>query len=126
MEIPSNPILLPKPKIVTCPKCSMSWVWRSWYKGGKKTTCSKCKNTVVPTISDPAGSGIGEVRLIRCSHCGGLQWYSGDKKKTSCTNPECGRKNITVREVDKEELKEILRAEGCLGEPYYAERLREF
>ena len=103
MFVPENPILLPRPKRVTCPKCDESWIWRTWYKGSKRATCSRCKISVVPIPSEEKSS-----RLIKCPYCGRFQWYSGDKKKTSCTNSDCGKKNITVREISKEELMETL------------------
>lgn len=126
MFLPDNPILLPKPKFVRCPKCNDTWYWRTWYRGMKTTTCSKCKSSVVP--EEISGN---KAKLIKCPKCRGLQWYTGDKSRTSCTAKDCNRKNMIVQVVTPEELSEILKP--ILGniipeetEKYYQERIEEY
>ena len=126
MFVPNNPILLPKPKFVQCPKCKGTWFWRTWYKGSKITTCSKCKANVVP--QEIPEQDI-KARLIKCPKCKGLQWYVGNKSRTTCTASGCGRKNMLVQVVTPEELFDML--ETTLNESteeikgYYLDRIKE-
>lgn len=130
MKVPNNPLLFPRPKLVECPKetCKGIWYWRTWWQGKYKTACSFCKSTVIP-IEIPEG-GIKGVRLIRCPYCGGLQWYVGDKEKTTCTSNGCGKRNIKVIEVSPSELHQIIQEHWDEFQPedqqYYQDRLEEY
>jgi hypothetical protein len=105
MFLPNNPLLLPMPKSVHCPECLQTWFWRTWYKGGEKTTCSKCKLNVVPIEIKPLGN---RPKLIKCPKCNGLQWYTGSKSRSACTANGCGKKNIIVHAMSVEELRDII------------------
>jgi Zn-finger nucleic acid-binding protein len=125
MFLPNNPILLPKPKFVQCPKCEGTWYWRTWYKGSERTTCSKCKLSVTP--QEISGN---KTKLIKCPKCHGLQWYTGDKSRTSCTVKDCNKKNMIVHAITPEELYNILQPfwNGLVSleiEEYYLERMKE-
>jgi len=125
MFLPNNPLLLPRPKFVQCPKCEGTWYWRTWYKGSERTTCSKCKLSVIP--QEIPGN---KAKLIKCPKCHGLQWYTGGKSRTSCTIKDCNRKNMIIHVITPKELSDILKP--ILGsiisedtEKYYLERMRE-
>lgn len=128
MFIPNNPILLPMPKSVQCPKCQEPWFWRTWYQGSEKTACSKCKSTVTPIEIEPLGN---RPRLIKCPKCSGLQWYIGGKSRTTCTANGCEKRNIIVHALTREELSDLI--SPFLNnefvppeeEKYYMERLEE-
>lgn len=121
--IPDNPLLFPKPKVVKCPRegCDTVWHWRTWWRGKYKTTCPGCKTKVVPQILPDE---VTSTLLIKCQFCGGLQWYTGNKRKTTCTR-ECGKRNIKIIEVDRDELMQILQEYGYEDQEYYKERLEE-
>jgi hypothetical protein len=124
-SIPNNPLLFPRPKPVKCPKdkCGAVWHWRTWWRGKYKTTCPACKTKVVPKIlSDGEVENVNTL-LIKCSFCGGLQWYTGNKTKTTCTL--CGKRNIKVIEVTYDELEQIIQERGYEDQEYYKERLEE-
>ncbi len=124
MDLPSNPILLPMPKSVKCPKCERSWFWRTWYQGSERTSCSKCKSSVIPQKTLEKD----QARLIKCPYCKGLQWYVGNKFRTSCTR--CGKKNIMVRVIKDGELEEIIKKDWDSytekEQKYYLDRIEEY
>jgi len=129
MFLPNNPLLLPMPKSVQCPKCQETWFWRTWYQGSEKTACSKCKSTVTPIKKEPLGN---RPRLIKCPKCSGLQWYIGGKSRTTCTANGCEKRNIIVHALSKEELRDLVdqfcdKSDGFTDEEaeYYLERIRE-
>jgi hypothetical protein len=62
-----------------------------------------------------------KIKLIKCGYCKELQWYTGNKEKTTCT--KCGKKNIIVRTVKPDELEDILKD---TTEEYYLDRLEEY
>jgi hypothetical protein len=71
-----------------------------------------------------------KARLIRCPKCHKLQWYTGDKPRTTCTKKDCKRKNMIVQVVTKDELYEILKPflnglNSSETEKYYLERIKE-
>jgi DnaJ-class molecular chaperone len=128
MFLPLNPLLLPMPKSVQCPKCLGTWFWRTWYLGSEKPTCSKCKSSVTPIEIRPLGNCP---KLIKCPKCNGLQWYTGSKSRSACTANGCGKKNIIVHALSVEDLSDIL--QPFLGgfslletEEYYLERIKEY
>ena len=127
ITIPDNPLLLPKPKLVQCPKdsCGAKWWWRTWWQGKSKTACSSCKSTITPIETKPDSDTKG-VRLIKCPACGSLIWYVGSKDKTSCTSIGCKKKNVPVVEVTFAELETIIELHGYEEEEYYKERLEEY
>jgi len=125
MFLPDNPILFPKPKFVKCPKCNDTWYWRTWYKGSRTTACSNCKFKVVP--QEIPGN---KARLIRCPKCHRLQWYTGDKPRTTCTKKDCKRRNMIVQVATKDELCKILKSflnglNSSETEKYYLDRIKE-
>jgi Zn-finger nucleic acid-binding protein len=126
MFLPENPIILPMPKFVKCPKCDISWAWRTWYKGSSRTTCSKCKSSVVPMET----SETNKIRLIKCPYCQGLQWYIGNKVRTTCTANGCGKKNIMLQVVSSQELgqmiTEIWDKLNSEEQQYYLDRIEEY
>ena len=124
-EILDNPLLFPKPKVVKCPrdKCGAVWHWRTWWKGKYKTTCPTCKTKVVPQILSTEESVNVNTLLIKCLSCGGLQWYTGNKKKTTCTL--CEKRNIKVAEITYDELEQEIQERGYEDQEYYKERLEE-
>ena len=95
------------PQLVRCPKCQKTWFRRTF--NSEITTCSKCKATVTPIVVDnPKNEDSKPLRLIRCGYCGGLQWYTGVRTRTTCMNPECAKKNIIVDVVSPKELRNAM------------------
>jgi len=127
IAIPDNPILLPKPKLVQCPKesCGGQWWWRTWWQGKSKTACSSCKSTITPIEIKP-NAETKSIKLIKCPGCGSLMWYVGNKDKTSCTSVGCNKKNVPVVEVTFEELKATIKEHGYENQEYYKKRLEEY
>jgi hypothetical protein len=101
--------------------------------GADKTTCSKCKSNVSPIPIKELGA---KVRLIKCPRCGGLQWYTGGKSRTTCTANGCGKKNIIVHVITPDELANIIESDESLSSTkdnelhlhlaYYMERIAEY
>ena len=132
IKIPEHPLILPRPKLVKCPRdsCGAVWYWRSWWQGNVKTACSICKSTVIP-IEVPSDFVFGKsVKLIRCTQCSGLQWYVGGKERTGCTANGCNKKNVPVRAISPDELGAIISTYSGEFTPeeqeYYKERLEEY
>ena len=133
MFIPEEPIILPRPKLVECPRCHSTWYWRTWWKGNPKITCTSCRFGVVPVeVKDTPGfeDHGGGIRAVKCPSCDNIQWYRGTRMTTSCTNSQkCGKKNINTTVATYDEIRNrIKRAWPDLSEEeqkYYSERLEE-
>jgi len=128
MFIPNDPLLLPKPKFVQCPKpeCGAKWYWRKYYLGKYKTACTACKSTVAPIELDESEARV-KIKLVKCTSCGGLQWFGGSSDMTRCAH--CKNRNVRIVEIGQGDLKDIIEKAWDAFKPeeqeYYLARLRE-